>query len=685
MNIKYPRRNSGTSNQFKIALIASLVLIFQLFTLPNQANATSISTPDIWVPNNNDNTATELNTSGSLLGTFNAGGGPIGVAIDSYGDAWVTNSTDNTISKFNSSGSLIGTFSVGGSPFGVAIDGHGNAWVANSNDNTVTELDRSGSLVGTFNVGGAPVGVAIDASDNVWVVNNGDGTVTELNSSGSLLGTFSVGGVPFGVAIDAFGNAWVANNADSTVTKLNSSGGLVGTFNVGGGPIGVAIDGSGNVWVANSADSTVTELNSSGSLVGTFDVGGGPIGISIDGSGNVWVANSFDSTVTELNSSGSSLGTYNVGGSPYGFGDMTGFALQKFVLGYVNWSASCGSYSVTGSDGLIYGTVLGADGKCWLDRNLGATEVANSLTDYNAYGSLFQWGRGADGHQLVTYTDSTGDYSSISGTTTTPSSTVNPGNDLFITPASGDWLGTGSPNDTLWQGTSGTNNPCPTDFRLPTDSEWSTLVSAAGITNDATAFSSTLKLSDAGIRDPSSAGLFYQGVFGGYWSSSVTDPQAAGLLFSSVGISFPSVVRAYGVSVRCVSDDTVFGASIPVVTTGSASSVSDTSFILNGNITDTGGIVPTIRGFAYSTDATLNTVIATTTESGSFGADAFTDFIFGLSCNTKYYFRAYATNSVGTGFGSIASSTTSACSLSSPTIKFQNGSIKFLNGSIKVL
>ena len=542
-----------------------MIFTAEFFSLPNHANATSISTPDVWVSNNNDSTVTELNISSTPIGTFNVGGGPVGVAIDASGNSWIVNSNDNTVTKLNSSGSLVGTFSVGGSPFGVAIDGHGNAWVANSNDNTVTELDRSGSLVGTFNVGGAPVGVAIDASDNVWVVNNGDGTVTELNSSGS------------------------------------------------------------------------------------------------------------------------SLGTYNVGGSPYGFGDMTGFALQKFVLGYVNWSASCGSYSVTGSDGLIYGTVLGADGKCWLDRNLGATEVANSLTDYNAYGSLFQWGRGADGHQLVTYTDSTGDYSSISGTTATPSSTVNPGNDLFITPASGDWLGTGSPNDTLWQGTSGTNNPCPTDFRLPTDSEWSTLVSAAGITNDATAFSSTLKLSDAGIRDPSSAGLFYQGVGSGYWSSSVADPQATGLTFSSVGTSFTSVVRATGVSVRCVSDDTIFGASIPVVVTGSASPISDTSFTLNGNITDTGGIGPTIRGFAYSTDFTLNTVIATTTESGSFGADAFTDFIFGLSCNTKYYFRAYATNSVGTGFGSIASSTTSACSLSSPTIKFQNGSIKFLNGSIKVL
>jgi len=53
----------------------------------------------------------------------------------------------------------------------------------------------------------------------------------------------------------------------------------------------------------------------------------------------------------------------------------------------------CGSYSVTdpASSTLHYGTVLGADGNCWLDRNLGASRVAQSSTDYLAYGSLYQW------------------------------------------------------------------------------------------------------------------------------------------------------------------------------------------------------------------------------------------------------------------------------------------------------
>ena len=50
---------------------------------------------------------------------------------------------------------------------------------------------------------------------------------------------------------------------------------------------------------------------------------------------------------------------------------------------------------------VTYGTVESAGGRCWMDRNLGASQVATSSNDVASYGDLFQWGRGADGHQLV--------------------------------------------------------------------------------------------------------------------------------------------------------------------------------------------------------------------------------------------------------------------------------------------
>ncbi|MFO7863559.1 MAG: hypothetical protein R6U85_06130, partial [Salinivirgaceae bacterium] len=63
-----------------------------------------------------------------------------------------------------------------------------------------------------------------------------------------------------------------------------------------------------------------------------------------------------------------------------------------------------------------------ATGEIWMDRNLGASQVATSSTDANAYGDLYQWGRAADGHQIRT-----------SGTTATLATSDTPGHGDFIT------------------------------------------------------------------------------------------------------------------------------------------------------------------------------------------------------------------------------------------------------------
>jgi hypothetical protein len=55
-------------------------------------------------------------------------------------------------------------------------------------------------------------------------------------------------------------------------------------------------------------------------------------------------------------------------------------------------------------------------GQIWMDRNLDATQVATSSTDFRAYGSLFQWGRAADGHQLITWASASAG-SAVNGTT----------------------------------------------------------------------------------------------------------------------------------------------------------------------------------------------------------------------------------------------------------------------------
>src|SRR5690554_5022864 len=149
-------------------------------------------------------------------------------------------------------------------------------------------------------------------------------------------------------------------------------------------------------------------------------------------------------------------------------------------------------------------------GEIWMDRNLGASQVATSSTDAAAYGDLYQWGRAADGHESRT-----------SGTTSILATSDTPGHGNFITNGSSPYDWRNPQNDNLWQGVSGTNNPCPSGYRLPTEAEWEAERTSWSSNNEAGAFASPLKLPVAGRRDFSDGTLGDVGSGGFYWSSTV--------------------------------------------------------------------------------------------------------------------------------------------------------------------
>ncbi len=180
-------------------------------------------------------------------------------------------------------------------------------------------------------------------------------------------------------------------------------------------------------------------------------------------------------------------------------------------------------------------------GRIWMDRNLGASRVATSSTDEEAYGDLYQWGRAADGHESRT-----------SGTTSSLSSSDTPGHGNFILVSSNPYDWRSPQNDNLWQGASGTNNPCPNGYRLPTEAEWEAERASWSSYNSAGAFASPLKLPVAGFRDRDGS-LTFVGYNGYYWSGTVAGAYSQGLSFgSSAGMG--SGGRVYGISVRCIKD-----------------------------------------------------------------------------------------------------------------------------------
>lgn len=188
------------------------------------------------------------------------------------------------------------------------------------------------------------------------------------------------------------------------------------------------------------------------------------------------------------------------------------------------------------------GEVL-SQGQCWMDRNLGASRVATGSVDSFAYGHLYQWGRVADGHEYRT-----------SFTSSILSTTDFPGHSLFITSSTAPYDWRNPQNDTLWQSASGSNNPCPPGFRIPTQAEWQTELDSWSSNNAAGAFASPLKLVLAGYRVTTGT-INQAGLAGYYWSSTLDSYLSRPVIFwgSSASSSNP-FARAHGMSVRCIKD-----------------------------------------------------------------------------------------------------------------------------------
>jgi uncharacterized protein (TIGR02145 family) len=109
--------------------------------------------------------------------------------------------------------------------------------------------------------------------------------------------------------------------------------------------------------------------------------------------------------------------------------------------------------------------------------------------------------------------------------------------------------------DNLWQGVTGINNPCPSGYRLPTDSELEAERASWGANNNAAgAFASTLKLPASGVRSNGYGSLDDVGAVGRYWSSTVNGTSSRRLLFSSSLAGVSNGNRAAGLSVRCIKD-----------------------------------------------------------------------------------------------------------------------------------
>jgi hypothetical protein len=140
-------------------------------------------------------------------------------------------------------------------------------------------------------------------------------------------------------------------------------------------------------------------------------------------------------------------------------------------------------------------------------------------------------------------------------------------------------------------------------------------------------------------------------------STKTTDGTGIGAYTSLLTSLLPATtyyVRAYATN----SSGTTYGSetsfttlpTTPTVTTTALTNITAISATGGGNIGSDGGGLVTARGVVWGT-STLPTIALSTRTNNGGGTGAFTSSMTGLSTNTKYYVRAYATNSAGTSYG----------------------------------
>ncbi|MRM84079.1 FISUMP domain-containing protein [Riemerella anatipestifer] len=292
---------------------------------------------------------------------------------------------------------------------------------------------------------------------------------------------------------------------------------------------------------------------------------------------------------------------YTLNGQPYslvlkGIGGVPDRCFSKTTLDCVGYGANVKEHE------FIYIPITGPDGRTWLNNNLGAeyarvdsqwfsptyqagalnpiniasaeplsNPTANQIKkDWRAYGSLFQWQRNPDGHELITWTSSTNGTSKYGTTTTLSNSWTNPNHNQFIIGNNSTYwswvnntLNSSSTNKNLWQ-TNGSNNPCPVGYHVPTHAEQVALHNAIlgynavnNYTNSSAMWNeSVLRLSASGSHNSDGGSFSDRGYRNYLWSSEQSNNNYSRFLWFYNGYSIVGDIynRAYGFSIRCIKD-----------------------------------------------------------------------------------------------------------------------------------
>ena len=236
---------------------------------------------------------------------------------------------------------------------------------------------------------------------------------------------------------------------------------------------------------------------------------------------------------------------------------------------------------------------------------------------------------------------------------------------------------------------SGLQGICPTGWHVPSDAEWTQLIdyvssqSQYHCNSNSTSIAKALAATKGWSRCSNSCavgntssnnnatgfsalpagdytGRCNFGDFATFWSA--TEQSSSYAFCRYLSYNYADVLslfdnKDYGHSVRCLRNDVDTTSPLPVVTTTPVTSITSATASSGGNVLADGGTTVTARGVCWSTSHNPTIENNTHTIDGS-GTGSFYSTIVGMSSGTTYFLRAYATNSMGTGYGNEISFTT---------------------------
>ena len=214
-------------------------------------------------------------------------------------------------------------------------------------------------------------------------------------------------------------------------------------------------------------------------------------------------------------------------------------------------------------------------------------------------------------------------------------------------------------------------------FSCENEFDYGKIVNAVKTVQYTNVTQTTAEVSGNVITD-NGAGLISRGIcYSTSTSPSVNDPK---VVFASASLgSFlctltnlnPSTTyyarayatNSYGTAYGATISFTTLQATVPIISgTTPASSITATTATTGGTITNSGASTITSRGVCYSSTVTIPTIAGPKTTNGT-GIGTFTSPLTGLTANTTYYIRAYATNGIGTAYGDVKTFNTSVATI----------------------